>query len=320
MRSRRHRVANRQVARTRTPHKKQRLRSPAPALVPTHHTQESPHTPKKRTKHKSPQRSKQPRRESPTAPVKPKQLKLADAVPHNLPLAQRSVLRHFVDLTSQDVWTSDTLRQQLFAIAPRQLFVFPKRTLNRSQATLVMRVGPKAGLPRRPGYPTLFPNRAEPLLVFENNLYLAVDGSVFELPVKHLTENLEGSPRLPVAARNKGLALRYAIYAARREGTKKEHRIATQLLQGKARENSCRKRLWAQTQRKIASLKKRPGNDDRIEQLLEEADMREASHCSEQREETDAKLWDQLINLRTQRRNKAMHPLKKRLETLFVGY
>ena len=112
----------------------------------------------------------------------------------------------------------------------------------------------------------------------------------------------------------------YSIYAAWREGSDKEKKAADQLARGDERERKCREKLWADTQRKIDALKGKRGGAERAERLAEQAEMRESTLCADKREETDNRLWDQLINLRTKRRAKAMGPLKKRLETLFVGY
>src|SRR6185436_7708068 len=68
-------------------------------------------------------------------------LVLGQFIPEKMALVERLLRFHFPLLEANDVWESDEVRQHLFDVAPRSLFVFPAADFSNASAYLDPRLG-----------------------------------------------------------------------------------------------------------------------------------------------------------------------------------
>lgn len=123
---------------------------------------------------------------------------------------EESVLTyHYPQLTQGDLDTNNANREAIFLSAPKQLFVFPKFSMDKSVAEVIGGGGrssdPKAPAPE-------YPKENEPLLLMNRNGWvMAADGSVFRVNMKDLQADAGGAVVIPAAPRNTALSFDQAL-------------------------------------------------------------------------------------------------------------
>src|SRR5439155_16690003 len=106
-------------------------------------------------------------------------LVLDQNTPEKLPLAERVIRHHFPLLEPNDVWESDEVRQHLFDVAPKSLFVFPQQDLSNASAYLDPRLG-RGGAREVPfDAPVEYSKLDEALLLVSEMAELTSDGNIF---------------------------------------------------------------------------------------------------------------------------------------------
>lgn len=246
-------------------------------------------------------------------------LALAKVIPENLPIAERVLDAHFPELVGEDVWRIDALRQQVFAIAPRQLFVFPAFDFDADVAKFVPRVDRGIALQSPMGDDKIvYPRKDEPLLVVDRSHVMAADGSMFQVAWKDLAPAPSGPIWLPETARNPGLSMEYSFNAKAPED---KARIA-KLDKIEATYGKCAENVWAPIEAKTDAIKRGPwseAREERIAALDRQGRAKEASACGTTRlEQARDQLGKDLMASRTRRRTAGLKVIRKRMSELFA--
>jgi len=242
---------------------------------------------------------------------------LAPAIPDQLDHAGRALVNQFPELGEDDVMSSDPLRQKLFLIAPKQLFVFPTYDLDESVAQIHPRIGISTddGLPEHTKFD--YPKKNEPLLFIGREQYLSADGNVYHILPKDTALEPSGSIQLPATARNSVLGWGSSVNGAGAEDKgqldaywKLSHQF-----------DACSQQVWAPFNDKIGALKREAyseARDERIRSLERAGREREFSGCGETHLNSarDAE-HKRLMASRTARRNAGLKDIAKRLAAMF---
>ena len=251
--------------------------------------------------------------------AEPDFLALAKVIPDGLPLAERMIEAHFPELVSEDVWRIDSLRQKVYATAPRALFVFPAFDLDDSVAQFVPRVDRGIALqgPMDAGK-ILYPHKDEPLLVVDKNHVMAADGSMFQVSWKDLVGAPAGAIWLPETARNAGLSMEYSFNA---KGPDDKANIA-KLEKIEAAYGKCAEKVWAPIENKIEAIKRgawSEAREERMQALDRQGRAKESSACGTTRlEKARETLGKELMASRTKRRTAGLKAIRKRMNELFA--
>ncbi|MBA2661085.1 MAG: hypothetical protein H0U74_02225 [Bradymonadaceae bacterium] len=240
-------------------------------------------------------------------------------VPEGRPVAERMLTLHYPFLKTNDLLTDDRIRQQLFVNAPSSLYVVARENLGSNSPATVFLGSPVPGDHiLDDGRAFEFPVKDELLLMLnEENLVLAADGSLFVIDSKHLKPAQQADAiALPPAARNSQSYFRHAMTLA---GTDDQGRIE-QHAQRHDRYKQCADGIMVRIQPQIETLNKdAAANRDQIERITTEAEQRAQRNCGLVRlEEEDRRMWRQLEDSRTRRRTDALQQVRARLADLVL--
>jgi hypothetical protein len=230
------------------------------------------------------------------------------SIPANLPVEQRVVSRYYPQL-SQGFYRSTAMVQALFAVAPKQLFVFAGFDFDRDSATF------------KPVWDyknQTYPKKNEPMLLVANRWAATADGTLFE--VKRYGY-LKASPTAPISlprqARNPHESLRYALKHAGPEDQR-----AIRGYEGAVKRNRrCGERIWDSADRHLRALRQRAWSRWRARQIQiikDRTERRVERACGGKRLlQQKKRLHARLMRNRTKRRTKRLKKLRVRLLGMF---
>jgi len=228
-------------------------------------------------------------------------------IPGGLSVRDRMISRYYPQLP-KGYWRSSAMLQSLFAVAPKQLFVFPTFDFDKASAKTIPWQSKNH----------VYPRKDEPLLLFANRWVMGADGSVFEVKrYSYLKARPSGAITLPRRPRNAFQRFGKALKNAGRE----DQRAIRSYRRAVKRESRCVDRVWSSANRRIRALRQRAWSRwraRRIQIIKDRTSSRAFRVCGTKRlRRTKKRLHERLMRTRTKRRKARLKKLRARMTQMF---
>lgn len=228
-------------------------------------------------------------------------------IPTGLAVRERDVTRYYPQLP-KGFWRSTAMLQALFAVAPKQLFVYAAFDFDRESAKTIP--WQRAG--------DTYPRKNEPLLVYANRWVVAADGSTWSVKrYNYLKTSPAGAISLPRKARNTYQKYRKALDNA----GPKDRRSIKRYSQAVKRNGRCAERIWNGADRRIRALRMRSWSRWRarqIQNIKDRTSSRVFRACgTKQLRRMKDRLHKRLMRTRSKRRTARLKKIRARLMRIF---